>query len=608
MARLKSSVSESQFRAALGIAFLHEAGTVRMKDPRVWLTAGRTGAGGRLQTGSMNDDSARFGGPLWLLLGVVGLVMLVACANLAGLMLARGTARRHEFAVRAALGAGCSQLVRQSLTETVLIALLSGGLGLVLALWGKTLIARLMLPTSEGLYYDTSLDLRVLSFTLGTSLLAALLSGLWPALRAARVDPSDGLKNRVNLGSLHLRTGRVLVSAQITLSLLLLGGAGLFVRTLINLTRIDTGYALDHLLTFTIDLRRSGYKGREPRTVAFFARVEESLAAIPGVDSVALVGWRLLANEGTGEIDFTILGDGSGLAEKNRADGRPFDYRQRDQWANFSFVSERFFETLGIPIVFGRDLRAADFAEAPQAVIVNEAFTRKYSPVRNPIGLTIIDRRNNANLLIVGVCRDAKYGDIQENIRPMVHQLVRQYPAPAGVFILRTSLPPVAVAAAARKAVMAADPNVPLIDFGTLQQVRDGTISRQRTFAVLCGSLAALTLLLSCIGLYGLMAYQVARRTCEIGIRQALGATRRQIAMPILREALALSGIGIAMGTPLTLALTRTIRASFYGVGPADPITFCGAAILFLAVSLIAAWIPALRAARVDPAVALRSG
>jgi predicted permease len=264
---------------------------------------------------------------------------------------------------------------------------------------------------------------------------------------------------------------------------------------------------------------------------------------------------------------------------------------------------------MGIPLVLGRELRATDASGAPKVAVVNEMFVRQYLPGRNPIGL-MLSEENGEDWQIVGVYRDAKYRHIKEEVRPMVHRSFRQSQIPSANFILRTALPPLAVTTAARKAVAAIDPNVPLNDISTLEQLRDASIREERTFATLCGSLALLAVFLSCIGVYGLMAYQVARRTGEIGIRQALGATRRQIAEPILREALVLAGIGVVIGTPLTLALTRLLHSehvsTFYGVGPGDPVTFCGAAILFLAVALIAAWIPARRAARIDPMVALR--
>jgi predicted permease len=583
MARLKPGVSEAQLQSALNVVFLREAEAIKMKEPKLSVIAGRTGP---------DDDRDKYEGSLQKLLWVVGAVLLVACANLAGLMLARGAARQHEFAVRAALGAGRVRLVSQSLTESVLVALLGGGLGLVMAIWGKAALGQLLSDSPDGLHYDTSLDLSVLSFTLAISFLTAVLSGLLPALRAASVDPLDGLKDRSTLGTPRLRVSRFLVAVQITFSLLLVGVGGLFVRTLVNLTHINAGYAIDHLLVFRLRPDNIGY--HKPQAVAFFDRVLESMAAIPGVESAALILARPLTFEGGGSF-YKISGD----ATQTRADG--------------AIVSETFFSTMGIRLLLGRELQATDNVGAVKVAVVNEAFARRFLPGKNPIGLTITDIREEAHIAdwqIVGVCRDVQHKHIKREVEPTVYRSFRQIQVPLANVMLRTVVPPLALAAVARKAVAAIDPNVPLNDISTLEQVRDASIREERTFAALCGSLAMLALLLSCIGLYGLMAYQVARRTGEIGIRQALGATRRQIAEPILREALVLAGIGVVIGTPLTLALTRLLHSehlsTFYGVGPGDPVTFCGAAILFLAVALIAAWIPARRAARIDPMVALR--
>ena len=575
MARLKPGVSDAQFQSTVNVAFARESQSV-MKNPKVWITAGR---------GGTDEDRNRYGGLLLLLLGVVGVVLLVACANVAGLMLARGAARQHEFAVCAALGAGCGRLLRQSLTESVLVASLGGGLGLVVAIWGKTAIGQLLTASADGLHYDTSLDFRVLSVTLVTSLVTALLSGLWPALRAAGVEPLAGLKDRGTFGPSRLRAGRFLVAAQITLSLFLLGGAGLFIRTLVNLTRLNNiGYAVDHLLVFKLQLY-SGDVNSQP-AFAFFDRVRQSLAAVPGVRSAAFSAWP------SGDYGFQIPGDTSGISSP-----RP---------AHVSFVSEAFFTAMGIPILLGEESRNGNPPGNAKVAVVNETFVRKYLAGRNPIGLTI--KRGDEDLQIIGVCRDAKYMDMdmRRAVMPMVHFSSRQMHPRFARFVLRTALSPLAMTATVRKAVAAIDPDVPLIDISTQEQVRDAVVHKERTLATLCGSLAVFAVLLSAIGLYGLLAYQVARRTGEIGVRQALGATKWQIAGPILRESLVLAGIGVVIGTPITFALTLSIRNMLYGVGPADPFSFCGAAILFFVVALIASWIPARRAAKVDPMEALR--
>jgi len=586
MARLRPGVSDAQLRATLDIAFAHDASVI-MKEPRMLMEPGR---------GGLAIDRNNYRKPLLLMLGVVGLVMLVACANLAGLSLARGAAREHELAVRAALGAGRSRLIRQSLTESLVLALLGGGLGVLVAVWGKTAISRLLAGSADGLHYDLSLDLTVLGFSLATALVTALLSGLLPALRAGRVDPLGGLKSRGALGAPRLRAGKVLVAAQVCLSLLLLTGAGLYVRTLVNLTHIDAGFSTERLLLFQLNPGGAGYDDVARRTT-FYAQVQDSLSALPGVRGATFLGNPLLYNSGWSGA-FFFPDRSAGYTENMQS------YRLT--------VGETFFATMGIPVLQGRGLSAADAEGAPWVVVVNETFAREYSPDKNPLGRTV--HILIADWRIVGVCRDAKYLNVKEAAPPTVYFPFRQISYMLSMrnnyrnayFALRTALPPMALTTAARKAVAAIDPNVPLANITTQEAVRDKNINQERLLATLCGALAGLALLLSCIGLYGLMAYHVARRTREIGIRVALGATRQNIAGPILREALLLGGIGVAVGVPAALALSRLIKSQLYGVEPSDPFTLVAAVLALLLVALGAAWIPARRATRVDPMVALR--
>jgi predicted permease len=574
MARLKPNVHDAEFEAALNVAFASAAGPF-MKEPAIRITDGRAGP---------DDVRSVYRTSLLLLLGVVGVVLLVACANVAGLMLARGAGRQHEFAVRAALGAGRGRLMRQALTESLLIALLGGGLGVLFASWGKTVALQLIVQRQMN--YAPALDQRVLVFTLLATLVAALLSGLWPALRAAGIDPLNGLKEKAALGAPRLRAGRILVAAQIALALLLVAGAGLFVHSLINVAKINPGFATDHLLMVQLAPRNEGYSNTQQ--IAYFDRVQESLAAIPGVRSVALTEMELLG--GSREFGFSIPGQSVG------------------QNVDVSIVGERFFATMGIPIVLGRELRPGDDEGATKVIVVNQAFVHKYFPDRDPIGLTIEKSNDNQSIWqIVGVCRDARYVDLKSEAEPRVHFSFRQYPLRWGASVcLRTALPPLAMATAARQALATVDPNIPVSEIRTEDQLREESMSQERMFATLCGSLAVLALLLSCIGLYGLMAYHVSQRTSEIGIRMALGATRGQIAGPILREALLLAGAGGALGLPLALVLNRFVRSSLYDVKPSDPITLGCALVLLVVIGVMSAWIPARRAASVDPMIALR--
>jgi predicted permease len=598
---LKSGVSDAQFRAALNVAFVSVAQGI-MDDPKILVTDGRAGPEG---------ERGRYRDTLMLLLGVVGLVLLVACANLAGLSLARGNARQQEFAVRAALGAGRGRLILQLLTESLLVAALGGGLGVVIAIWGKTIISRLLAGSPDGLQYDTTLDFRVLAFALCAVVVTAVLSGLIPAFRAGTADARAGLKERTTFGTPRRLSGRFLVAGQIAFSLVLVAGAGLYIRTLVNLVHIDPEFPTENLLLFQVKPGNAGYK--EPRTTAFYDRVQQSLSAIPGVRSAAFTQYALLGrvvasgsfklpgHPSDGEIEGEI--NQNGTLERSQARGHAFANGPRRQSYQLT-VSETFFATMGIGMLHGRGLGEGDGSQAPKVVVVNESFARKFLPNESPIGQAI--NLHGSDWRVVGVCRDFKYGDITQENSPTLYFSFRQASIGDGFFALRTTLPPLSMASAARKAVGAIDSDIPLIAVETQEQVRDATLSQERMFAVLCGSLAVFAVLLSCIGLYCLMAYQVARRTGEIGIRMALGATRRQIAVPVLREALLLGALGAAVGLPLTIALTRLIRSNLYGVEPSDPSTLCGAIAILLVVAVIAAWLPARRAAKVDPMVALR--
>jgi predicted permease len=584
MARLRPGTSDGQLRAALDAAFAPQVSTI-MKEPRTLLEPGG---------GGLTYDRERYGQPLLLMLSVVGLVILVACANLAGLSLARGVARQHELAVRAALGASRGQLRSHSLAENLVLALLGGGLGVLLAVWGQHALSRLLTGSPDGLRYNFSLDFTVLSFGLAAALATALLSGLLPALRAGSVDPVDGLKNRGALDRPRLRTGRVLVATQVCLSLTLLIAAGLYVRTFVNLTHVDAGFDVKRLLLVGLSLRAGDHAKVHPDQ--FYERAQEAIAALPGVQSSALLGFPLLANR---------FWSGDVLVP-----GRPVDSPAVVMRLT---VGEAFFSTMGIPILRGRGFAASDTADAPRAVVVNESFVRSYLTDRDPIGVQI-GILGRPDWTIVGVCRDARYDHIRRPSPPTTYLPYRQmlYRESLAKNLLsasiavRTTLQPAVLSTSIRKAVAGIDPGVVVSEIMTQEEVRDRSISRERLLATLCGFLALLALLLSCVGLYGLMAYQVARRSADIAVRVAVGATRRQVVWPVVREALLLVAIGAALGVPIAFALTPVVRSQLFGVATTDPAILLGAILPLLAVAFLAAWLPARRAARVDPVVALR--
>jgi predicted permease len=585
MARLHPGLSDARLAAALDVGFAGQTGTV-LKNAKVQVEAG---------TGGLAYDREQYGKPLQLILAVVGLVLVAACANLAGLLLARGADRRHEVAVRAALGGGRWRLFQQALTDSLTIALLGGGLGVVLASWGRSTLASLLAGDASGLRYDFSLDHRVLAFSLAITLAAAVMAGLLPSLGASRANPVAAFRSRGAIAPARARVGHLLVVGQICLALLVLTSAGLFARTLANLTRVDVGFPLERLLLVGLNIR--GGVGADADPAGFYDRLEASVATIPGVRHAAVVEFPLLS---PGGHSGTLAGfvNGPSAAEEMQVS------RLR--------VGEAFFATMGIPIVSGRGPTASDAGDAPKVVVVNESFVRRLVAGRDPIGLAF--RMWDAEWRIVGVCGDAKYTNLKEPAPPTAYFPYRQmfYSRFRGTHLrhayvaLRTALPPLAVAADVRRAVARIDPGVAVTAVTTEEQVRDRAIARERLVATLCGGLAGLALLLSWVGLFGLMAYGVARRTPEIGIRMALGASRVNITGPIVRDALLLTTAGIAVGLPLSFVLGRLFRSRLFGVTPGDPWSTLAAVAALLLTAAGAAWIPARRAQRVEPTEALR--
>lgn len=579
MARLKPAGDEARLKAGLDLAFAREP-EGQLKGPEILVQPGAQG---------VDNDRSYYRKPLLVMLGIVGLVMLVACANVAGLSLARGAGRQHELAVRAALGAGRGRLLRQSLVESLVLSLLGGVLGVGIAVWSKAAIGRLLLESARGLHYAIPLDWRLLGFALLAALATALLAGLLPALSASRVDPLDGLKARGALGAPRLRMGKILVAAQVGLSVLLLAGAGVFVRTLVNVKNIDAGFRTENLLVFRVNPAAARLTDAERN--AFYAQVQQSLADLPGVHAASLVMHPLLANMDSWSGSF-------------RLSGRPVPPTGERQ-TNRLIVGENFFTTMGLPILQGRGLVAGDTDSSFKALVVNETFVRKYLPGENPVGQTVNFLRSDWK--IVGVCRDAKTKFIKDAVAPVVYFSFRQYPFPFSAFVVRTELPPLALAAAARQAVAAINPQVPIAEVTSQNELRDRSISQERLFATLGGVLAGLALLLSCLGLYGLMAYNVTRRSSEIGIRLALGATPGIIARSVLREAGWLAAAGIALGVPAAIGATHLLKSQLYGVQPGDPLTLGLVTLTLAAITVFAAWLPARRATRINPLNALRA-
>jgi len=525
--------------------------------------------------------------PFWLLQIVVGLVLLIACTNLAGLLLARGAARQHEMAVRAAMGAGRWRLIRQSLTESMILSLGGVCFGLVLSIWIRGALSGFRVGPLSNRHFNLRIDANVLMFALGAGVVTTLLSGLFPALRAGKTDPLAGLKDAGSSSAPRLRLGNMLVSAQMGMSVLFVVIGGLLCRTLTNLYRIDPGFDTENLLLVPIDPGESLSTPRDGQR--FFDAVRQKIAGIPGVRSVALSN--------------TTLTGGYGWSPAISIPSRP-DERPRDLDLIALSVSEGYFATLGINLLSGRDFRVTDTEGSQRVVIVNEEFGRLCFPDENPLGqFIVIDDEQHR---IVGLCSDHKYCGLRRGISPILYRPHSQCELSSMTCMIRSLLPPLSLVPAVRKAVAEIDRNLPLEGITTQKLAIKAFARLERLMASLFGSFAFLGLALSCIGLYGLMAYNVARRTGEMGIRKALGARPWDVARPIFREALTLTAIGLAIGLPVALALARLGRAVFYGIEPHDPLTVIGTVVIMIAVAALAAWIPARRAAKIDPMEALR--
>jgi predicted permease len=578
MGRLAPGVDEARMKSSFELWFSHvlNRSNVELEQYGIWLQEGRRGASGH------RTETA---GPLWILMGVVGLVLLIACTNLAGLMLARGAARQHEMAVRAAMGAGWWRLIRQSLTESMILSMAGVCLGLGFSFVIKTALTGFVIDPSSNKHFNLQMDTNVFIFVLAVGVLTALLSGLFPALRAGNTNPSAGLKDSGTRGAPRLRLGKVLVTTQVGLSVIMVVLGGLLSRTLINLYQTDTGFDTENILLVPIEPGQSLTPPRDRE--AFLNAICQKIREIPGVQSSALSNRAMLGNYHW-RRDISIPGRS--------------DEDKRESMA--LVVSEGYFETMGIKLLQGREFRATDTRGSPGVAIVNEEFVRTFFPDENPLGRFIMADERQCQ--IVGLCSNQKYDNLRRDISPILYMPHLQFRFFNLTCAVRSVLPPMSLVPAVRKAVAEVDPKLPLEGITTQKLALKKSLARERLFASLCGSLATLALALSCIGLYGLMAYNVVRRTGEMGIRKALGARSWDVAWPILREALILTSIGIAIGLTVGLALVHLIRSFIYGVKPHDPLTMIGAAVLMIVVAVLAAWIPARRAAKVDPMEALR--
>jgi predicted permease len=546
--------------------------------------------------------------PLYLLVGVVALVLLIACANVANLLLARASARSKEIGVRLALGASRWRLIRQLLTESVLLGVVGGALGVVFALWIKDGVLAVSDWGGRGMAaLNPQLDWRVLGFTFALSLVTGIVFGLAPAWRAAKVDLMPTLKDSARSSSAASRSllSRGLVVAQVALSLVLLVGAGLFVRTLINLQRVEPGFNTRNLLLFGVEPGLIGYK--DERLTNLYEQLSERLEALPGVEAVTFSRTPLLSQSMSSRSVYlrSALSAAPDAEGRIRASGEGYIHQ----------VRENFLEAMGIPLLAGRSLKAQDDARAPKVAVVNETFARKYFPNENPIGKRFtFDSTKPDEVEIVGLAGDAKYARQRDEIPPTAYVSWRQElrSVPGVTFEVRTAGDPTAAAAAVRKAVSEVDANLPLGNVRTQTEQADETLRMERLFARLMTLFGLLAQQLAAIGLYGVLAYAVAQRTNEIGIRMALGASQGQVLKMILRQGMALALVGVGLGLAGAYVLTKYLESKMnltsmlYGVKVNDPLTYGVIAALLTLVALVACYIPARRATKVDPMVALR--
>jgi predicted permease len=610
LAKRRAGVSLAKAGAVLGVLFEREKQAEmvgrtdlddrrQLQDQKLLVEAGSRGLAERRKTLTR---------PLLILMGLAGLVLLIACTNVATLLMARADRRRKEMAVRLGIGAGRSRVMRQLVTESLLLAGLGGVLGLACADWGSRLLLRLVSQGVDPVPLDVDLDWRKVAFALGVALVTGLAFGIVPALQATRVDLAAVLKQGARgmkgagRGGHRLPLGRVLVAAQVGLSLVLLIGASLFMRSLQNLMRVDPGYRTGGLVTATINPSLLGFD--DARLTALYERLVERLEAIPGVRSASLSSSRLLTGStSTSNVSFPGYNP------------RPSE----DMDVQRNSVTPQYFATVGLTLVAGRPLASADRTGAPRVAVVNQAMVRRFLPPGSPIGrrFGFGGPENARDIEIVGVVKDGKYHRLDEKTMPLAYLPMAQLPdSMHSARLLRDvelRVDPAAgeaavawVATQLRRAVAEEAPGLPVLSITTMTEQLTRARARERAVARLTGFFGALALLLAAIGLYGVMSYSVARRTGEIGLRMALGAPRGEVLALVMRETLLLVAIGVGTGLVATWALARLAASQLFGISAHDPATLVSATAALVLVAFLAGFLPARRAAVVEPMEALR--
>jgi predicted permease len=600
-ARLKPGVRWQQADAAMSVLYraVSEEEVTQLKHPltgrdREKYVAQKLGL--RPAAQGINPLRADWETPLVALLAMVGLVLLIACANVANLLLARAAGRRKEIAVRLAIGATRGAIARQLLTESLVLAVAGGAAGLALSRWTMDGLLGLLPSDARGGWLGATLDWRTLAFSAALTFVTGMLFGLAPALDSSRLETGRALKEsaaNVASGRGHARMRKGFIVVQVAFSALLLVGAGLFARSFFNLMTEDPGFHAENLLRFGIDPKLNGYD--PTRGWAFYRELQQRLATLPGVRAVACASMGPFGHSSEGG-NITVEGYKTGEDEYV---GALKDYVSRD-----------YFRTMGIPLVAGREFTEQDMAAAPKVVIVNEHFVQKYCKDQNPLGKHMAFGGGNRVVLdreIVGVARDSKHGALREEVSPFVYQPYTQAETlDRAVFFVRAVRDENALGPDIRGLVRNIDANLPVYDMGSMTVQIQDSIYRSRLIAILAGAFGALATILAAIGLYGVVTFNVARRTAEMGLRQALGALPGDLLRLVMGEVGALLIAGLGMGLMAAWLLSRYVESQLFGVEAKDPLVFASAAVSLALIALVAGYIPARRASRVDPIQALR--
>jgi putative ABC transport system permease protein len=530
---------------------------------------------------------------LLILLGVVGFVLLIACANVANLLLSRSTARHHEFSLRAALGASRGRIIRQLLTESAFLTVLGAFLGLLLSVWGKNLLLS-AIPQDLPFWMKFDLDLRVLGFTFGIALITGLVFGLIPALQASKTDLNEALKEGGrSAGVAHNRLRSLLVVSEVALSLMLLVGAGLMVRSFSKLGRVNAGFNPENVLTADVGLPRAKYK-EEAKQIDFFQQLVSRVSSLPGVTSAAAIS------------DLPLRG---GWGRSLTVEDRPVLSVGQAPMINHSVITPNYFHTMGIPLKEGRDFTNGDAAGATRVTIVDERLAREYWPNGGALGKRIRfgpPESNEPWHTIIGVAGTVRHARLDRDTRQTIYVPFAQIPIRGMTIAARTSGNPEALAGAVRKEVLELDKDQPITNVFSMATVVSRSVWLQRFYAILFGVFAGLALLLAAVGIYGVMSYAVTQRTQEIGIRMALGARAADVLKLMIGNGMLLITIGVAIGLAGAVALTRLLATLLFGVTPTDMFTFVSVSGILVLVGLLACYVPARRATKVDPLVALR--